>query len=87
MRLLYTGALPVTFMSLGISVSPGDEFEVSDEATTGLLVRADISEVTEEAPPRRRPVKADEAVSEDTPDTASSAGLPTVSEQEETPGS
>jgi hypothetical protein len=51
-RLRYVGALPTTFVSVGVEVDPGDEFEASDEHVPGLLARADVEEV--QAPPVRR---------------------------------
>lgn len=53
MRLRYAGQTPVTFVVLGLEVEPGDEFEIDDEATAGvLLARPDIEEVP--AAPARR---------------------------------
>jgi hypothetical protein len=45
MRLRYAGALPVTFVALGLEVEPGTEFEVDDVAGQRLLARADVEEV------------------------------------------
>lgn len=45
MRLRYAGALPVTFVALGLEVEPGVEFEVDDVEGQRLLARADVEEV------------------------------------------
>lgn len=62
MRLRYAGALPVTFVALGLEVEPGAEFEIDDAEGQRLLARADIEEVP--APTARRSKAAKSAAPE-----------------------
>lgn len=55
MRLRYAGALPVTFVALGLEVEPGVEFEVDDAEAQRLLARADVEAV--QPPVRRKAAK------------------------------
>lgn len=61
MRLRYVGAQPTTFITLGVEVDSGGEFEVPDDAAPGLLARADVEEAP--APTRRKAAKAASATS------------------------
>ena len=45
MRLRYIGAVPVTFVALGLEVEPGAEFEIDDAEAQRLLARADVEQV------------------------------------------
>jgi hypothetical protein len=55
-RLRYVGSTPTTFVTVGVEVDPGDEFEVPDDAAPGLLACADVEELP--APTRRKAAKA-----------------------------
>jgi hypothetical protein len=55
-RLRYVGPVPTTFVTFGVEVDPGDEFEVPDDAASGLLARADVEEVA--TPARRKAARA-----------------------------
>lgn len=59
MRLRYVGALPTTFMTLGLSVNPGDEFEVDDDQAAAFTVRADVEAADPPKPARRKQTKPD----------------------------
>lgn len=77
MRLRYAGQLPVTFTVLGLEVLPGDEFEIDDERTAGVLLRrADVEEV----PPA--PVRRAKAVKQAAPaDSSAGDGPAPVTEE------
>lgn len=77
MRLLYTGLLPVTFPSHGVSVEPGDAFDVPDDAAASYLARADV-----EAAPEPVLSKPRRGKSEPTPDPAGDVPAPAVSPEE-----
>jgi hypothetical protein len=74
-RLRYVGAQPTTFITLGVEVEPGDEFEVPDDAAHGLLARADIEEVAAPSTPRRKAAKAS------APDPSGTTPDPDVTEE------
>jgi hypothetical protein len=59
LRLRYLGSTPITFMSLGLEVWPGDEFDVDDALASGFTGRADVEAVEQPKVPRRRPAKTD----------------------------
>ena len=52
MLLRYTGVLPVTFVSIGREVVPGDEFEVPDVGAEAFTSRIDVETVAAVAAPR-----------------------------------
>ncbi|MHA6764681.1 hypothetical protein [Streptacidiphilus sp. PAMC 29251] len=77
MRLRYAGVLPTTFVTVGVEVDPGGEFEVPDDAAPGLLARADIEEMSAPSAPRRKAAKAPAA----DPDSTGSTPDPDVTEE------
>lgn len=71
MRLRYVGTSRVTFTDPRVgAVSPGDEFNVPDEETTGYLARADVvtvDEVPDEVPEVTLSLRATRARSDPKP--------------------
>jgi hypothetical protein len=68
LRLRYLGAIPTTFVTLGLEVQPGDEFDVDDATASAFTARADVEAVDPPKSPRRK-TKADVApVAGDVPD-------------------
>jgi hypothetical protein len=60
LRLRYLGAIPTTFVTLGLEVQPGDEFDVDDATASAFTARADVEAVDPPKSPRRK-TKADAA--------------------------
>lgn len=78
MRLRYLGQTPTTFVTLGLEVAPGEEFDVDDSAAAGLLGRADIIAADPPKPVRRK--AKDDATSPSAPKSAGDVPDPTVEE-------
>lgn len=82
MRLRYTGASPVSFVTLGFGVEPGEEFEVPDEVAAGFIRRADIEVADAPKPPRAAPVKTPKGASPVSPVSVGDAPAPAVTPEE-----
>lgn len=82
MRLVYNGPQPVSFVSLGIELSPGEEFDVSDAEAESFLPRLDVEEVlvTVEKPRKKfaEEVPVAEVAVEEVPSSDQGTGTDTV---------
>jgi hypothetical protein len=62
-RLIYTGQVSISFMGVNAELSPGDEFNVSDDQAASFLQRPDIEAATD-----RSMAEPEDLVSEPTPE-------------------
>lgn len=61
MRVQYVGNAPITLMTQGVGLAPGDEYEAPDELAESLLSRDDFVQVKPTTKTRRKVSETPEA--------------------------